>query len=90
VSTLDDISIATEGYVCGGGPNDIAIATHGYVCPVLVVVIEARGGDSSKRGLRVEQVHRFETEAMIRRRILQEDEEILMIISTIFGVINDE
>lgn len=30
--TLDPISIATTGYVCGSGPEPIAMATRGYVC----------------------------------------------------------
>lgn len=32
MSTLDPISIATKGYVCGLGPDGISIATRGYVC----------------------------------------------------------
>jgi len=89
--TTTGMSIATEGRICGTGPSGLSIATHGYVCLVgVVVVVRPNGGDSSKRGLRVEPIHKFETPAMIRRRILQEDEEILMIISTIFGVINDD
>ena len=30
--TLDPIAIATQGYVCGEGPDGISIATRGYVC----------------------------------------------------------
>ena len=40
--TLDPISIATAGYVCGGCPDPIAIGTLGYVCAVERAV---RGGD---------------------------------------------
>ena len=40
--TLDPISIATAGYVCGEGPDPIAIGTLGYVCEGEVAV---RGGD---------------------------------------------
>jgi len=85
--TLDPISIATAGYVCGVGPDAIAIATMGYVC--IGVVIEKHGSDSSKLGLKLYPVHPHETPAMIRQRILQEDEELLVIIAAAFGVIND-
>ncbi len=88
--TLDPISIATRGYVCGDGPDAIAIALRGYICIGVAVVIEQRGGDSSKPGLRLEPVHPHETPAMIRQRILQEDEELLMIVAAAFGVINND
>ena len=56
----------------------------------MAVVIEPPGGDSSKRGYRIEPIHAHETPAMIRQRILREDEEILAIILAAFGVINDD
>ena len=40
--TLEPISIATAGYVCGEGPDPIAIAHLGYVCEAEAQVI---GGD---------------------------------------------
>lgn len=35
--TLNPISIATKGYVCGGCPRPLAIATKGYVCFAAVI-----------------------------------------------------
>lgn len=38
--TLDPISIATAGYVCGGNPNSLSIATRGYICTAVQVIEE--------------------------------------------------
>lgn len=48
--SVDPISIATSGYVCGNGPNDIAVATHGYVCPFIEVIVTPGGGGSTEAG----------------------------------------
>lgn len=86
MSTLDDISIATDGYVCGGGPNDIAIAHLGYVCPVEVVVIPVRRGGSSAgmpvteyppRTIRLPDISDIDN---LKEQIMAEDEEIVQVI----------
>ena len=44
--TLDPISIATAGYVCGAVPDDVSIALDGYVCFAEAVAVEEIGGGS--------------------------------------------
>ncbi len=75
--TLDPISIATKGYVCGTGPNDIAIATKGYVCPDLVPPPpKPDGGDSSKR-------YKNMIDTSLDGLLVREDEEVLAIVMTL-------
>ncbi len=74
--TLDPISIATKGYVCGSGPDDIAIATKGYVCIVAVPPARLDGGDSSAR-------HKKMLDTSLDALLVREDEEILTIIMAI-------
>jgi len=83
MSTVNDISIATDGYACGGGPNDIAISTLGYVCPVEVIVIPIKRGGSSagvplpSRKYELESIDDFEA---LKEQIMREDEEIIQVI----------
>lgn len=53
--TLDPISIATAGYVCGSGPDPIAIATDGYVCFAEAATVEEGGGSGGPGAIRREQ-----------------------------------
>ena len=48
--TLNDISIATGGYVCGSGPGPIPIASDGYVCFAGDVTPPEEGGGSGGVG----------------------------------------
>lgn len=64
-------------------------STHYGRAGVAIVIPINRGGDSSK-GARVEAIHRYETPAMIRQRILREDEEIVAIIIAAFEEIIDD
>lgn len=81
--TLDDISIATEGYVCGTGPEPIAIATMGYVCSSTEFEVPAGGGSSSpiRRNVPAEWYElKGVTPEQLRARLEQEDEEIMAVI----------
>lgn len=96
MSTVDPISIATLGYVCGGNPDDIAIATIGYVCLAQVIIIPVatgggRGGPPPWwwRKRMDERTLRWEREKtpleqrkkdMAMDQAMFEDEEILAII----------
>ena len=44
MSRLDNIAIATIGYVCESRFVPVTRATHGYVCPTGVVPRPKRGG----------------------------------------------
>lgn len=81
--TLDPISIATRGYVCGAGPDDIAIATMGYVCSETEFRVPVGGGSSGgfRRNVPLEWYEMpGVTPEQIRERIEQEDNEILGVI----------
>lgn len=81
--TLDPVSIATRGYVCGTGPDDIAIATMGYVCSSTEFQVPVGGGSSTpfKRNVPAEWYElKGVTPDQIRARLEQEDQEILGVI----------
>lgn len=44
MSTLDNIAIATIGYVCESAVNPVTRATHGYICPGVAPGVRRRGG----------------------------------------------
>lgn len=71
--TLDPISIATMGYVCGDCPDPIAIATLGYVCPG-VVDVGLDGSGSSQRSR-----HLLSLEELRR----QEDDEVIALLAIV-------
>lgn len=72
---ISPITVATQGLF--NTPLSVA-AVRGR----LIIVLDVqRGSDSSKPGL--------QAAVLTRQRILQEDEELLVIVTAAFGVIND-
>lgn len=85
--SLDPISIATAGYVCGTGPNAISIATNGYVCTEIVIVDPGPSpADQGGRG----DVTPMGDDLTIARRKREEREVIEIAIALISSGVLDE